>query len=386
MSVEVLDLANEAGGLRPVRPRGRAADQACSRSRAATGAATPSAGSSRTRPTCSTSSTRSCKDIGRGEAARRPDVGPAPGERARRAAGSSTRPGSRARAWRLVALPDDPALGEFRKDFAGAVGVFAEYPQPAKGSQSRVHRSDRDHRPPGALQAARGGRCGTRSRRALLRARLVDVFMGDWDRHRQQWRWAKLTGQPAVHADPRGPRPGVLALRRLPARTAPGHATRASRTSGRATRASAASPSTAGTRTVACWRASRARTSSRRRRSWQARAHRRGDRGGGAPDAARVVRDRRHAPRLRPARAARRAARGGGEVLPAPRDGVDVYLTNRSERVEAARTPNGDMEVTVRALDGGGPAGGDHLPPRVPRERDGGGALLRARRATTRSP
>jgi hypothetical protein len=38
--------------------------------------------------------------------------------------------------WRLVVLPDDPALGPFRKDFAGAVGVFAVYPQPAKGSFS----------------------------------------------------------------------------------------------------------------------------------------------------------------------------------------------------------------------------------------------------------
>ena len=36
--------------------------------------------------------------------------------------------------WRLVVLPDDPALGEFRKDFAGAVGLFAVYPQEAKGS------------------------------------------------------------------------------------------------------------------------------------------------------------------------------------------------------------------------------------------------------------
>ncbi len=30
--------------------------------------------------------------------------------------------------WRLVVLPDDPALGDFRKDFAGAIGAFAEYP------------------------------------------------------------------------------------------------------------------------------------------------------------------------------------------------------------------------------------------------------------------
>ena len=28
--------------------------------------------------------------------------------------------------------------------------------------------------------------------RAFLTARLVDVFLGDWDRHQDQWRWARL--------------------------------------------------------------------------------------------------------------------------------------------------------------------------------------------------
>ena len=49
---------------------------------------------------------------------------------------------------------------------------------------------------------------------ALLKARLVDIFMGDWDRHRKQWRWAKLPQSPLWDADPRGPRPGLLARTR----------------------------------------------------------------------------------------------------------------------------------------------------------------------------
>jgi hypothetical protein len=31
---------------------------------------------------------------------------------------------------------------------------------------------------------------------ALLKARLVDALMGDWDRHRKQWRWARVPGNP----------------------------------------------------------------------------------------------------------------------------------------------------------------------------------------------
>ena len=32
--------------------------------------------------------------------------------------------------------------------------------------------------------------------RAYLRARLIDHLIGDWDRHRDQWRWVKLPGNP----------------------------------------------------------------------------------------------------------------------------------------------------------------------------------------------
>ena len=28
--------------------------------------------------------------------------------------------------------------------------------------------------------------------RAFLKARLFDMMIGDWDRHRRQWRWAKF--------------------------------------------------------------------------------------------------------------------------------------------------------------------------------------------------
>src|SRR5262249_15503386 len=33
--------------------------------------------------------------------------------------------------------------------------------------------------------------------RALLKARLLDIMIGDWDRHRDQWRWAKIPGKDA---------------------------------------------------------------------------------------------------------------------------------------------------------------------------------------------
>ncbi len=97
-------------------------------------------------------------------------------------------------AWRLVVLPDDPALGEFQRDFAGSVGVFAEYPSAVsatnpgfRGVTQIIDHLELYRR----LEAGSGDRADVH---ALLRARLMDIFMGDWDRHRKQWRWAIFPG------------------------------------------------------------------------------------------------------------------------------------------------------------------------------------------------
>ena len=46
---------------------------------------------------------------------------------------------------RLVVVPDDPALGEFRKTFAGEFGTIDEYPLAGRRGTARLHGRDRDH-------------------------------------------------------------------------------------------------------------------------------------------------------------------------------------------------------------------------------------------------
>jgi hypothetical protein len=95
----------------------------------------------------------------------------------------------------LVVMPDDPALGEFRPVFAGLVGTIEVYPRPVSADNPGFAGATRilNHKDMYALlQASPADRVDAR---AFLTARLVDVLIGDWDRHRDQWRWAKIPGR-----------------------------------------------------------------------------------------------------------------------------------------------------------------------------------------------
>ncbi len=94
---------------------------------------------------------------------------------------------------RIVVMPDDPRLGEFRKDFAGLVGQVYEFPQ-ARSARNPGFR--------GAVEILKHDEFYKRiaanpketvDTRAFLKARLFDILVGDWDRHRDQFRWAKFS-------------------------------------------------------------------------------------------------------------------------------------------------------------------------------------------------
>jgi hypothetical protein len=96
---------------------------------------------------------------------------------------------------RLVVMPDDARLGPFRADFANVLGTIEEYPRAAKagrpGFEDATELLDTEE----LLERLRADPGERVDAEAFLRARLVDLFLGDWDRHAGQWRWAKL---PAV--------------------------------------------------------------------------------------------------------------------------------------------------------------------------------------------
>ena len=100
---------------------------------------------------------------------------------------------------RLVVMPNDELLGEFRREFAGVVGTFEERPArdfdatDTQGGAVDVISSEKLF---GRMRRTRPDRVDTR---AYLSARLFDVLVGDRDRHRDQWRWGKFAdGRNAV--------------------------------------------------------------------------------------------------------------------------------------------------------------------------------------------
>jgi hypothetical protein len=91
----------------------------------------------------------------------------------------------------LVVVPDDPRLGEYQEEFAGLVGMLTERPEegpdntPGWGGFRRISGTDNFR------DAIEEGPCDRPDARAYLKARLMDIVIGDRDRHAGQWRWAE---------------------------------------------------------------------------------------------------------------------------------------------------------------------------------------------------
>jgi hypothetical protein len=92
---------------------------------------------------------------------------------------------------RLAVMPDDPALGEFREDFAGRLGMIEEFPSVpdnGRGFKRAVEIVDSED----LLEQLNTNPLTRIDAAALLTARLTDMFLNDWDRHHGQWKWARL--------------------------------------------------------------------------------------------------------------------------------------------------------------------------------------------------
>ncbi|QHL87812.1 BamA/TamA family outer membrane protein [Nibribacter ruber] len=90
------------------------------------------------------------------------------------------------------AIPNDPRFGRYLKGFANTIGLFEERPDEdmsdvaSMGNAKNVVGTDK------VLENTREDQNDQVDQMSLLRARLFDFFIADWDRHDDQWRWAEF--------------------------------------------------------------------------------------------------------------------------------------------------------------------------------------------------
>ncbi|MGY2134747.1 hypothetical protein ACW9KT_21135 [Hymenobacter sp. HD11105] len=95
---------------------------------------------------------------------------------------------------RLVWVSDDPALGQFQAEFANALYLFEERPDGNQRDSPNFGRSamvESSRKAFSSLLTTSNYRVDARH---YLRSRLFDMWLGDWSRREDQWRWASFPG------------------------------------------------------------------------------------------------------------------------------------------------------------------------------------------------
>ncbi|MDE5417137.1 BamA/TamA family outer membrane protein [Labilibaculum sp. DW002] len=103
---------------------------------------------------------------------------------------------------KIVYVPDDPRLGIYQDNFKNELFLFEERPKGDMsgwdnfGNSKSILSTDK-------LLAKRFKNSDLRiDETAVLRARLFDIFLNDWDRHDDQWRWASFEREGKIIAKP----------------------------------------------------------------------------------------------------------------------------------------------------------------------------------------
>ena len=90
----------------------------------------------------------------------------------------------------LCLLPDDPLLGKYQKDFGGLLGTI-EFCSNEDGDKNNFNDSSITKSSFELMHLLEDQRNEVLDAHQFLKARLMDIFLGDWDRHTDQWHWAK---------------------------------------------------------------------------------------------------------------------------------------------------------------------------------------------------
>jgi hypothetical protein len=92
----------------------------------------------------------------------------------------------------LVIMPDDPMLGEYREQFAGRLGTIETWANERTGGEPGFAGATDVISTDELWQKFLADPHSRVDLPSFLEARLIDIYVGDWDRHRGQWRWGNI--------------------------------------------------------------------------------------------------------------------------------------------------------------------------------------------------
>lgn len=93
---------------------------------------------------------------------------------------------------KLVYIPDSPELGKYRKDFGGVLAMLEEDADEDWSGYEDFGGTENAVSTETVMDELRDDNDNYVDQQNLLRVRLFDMWIGDWDRHSGQFRWAEL--------------------------------------------------------------------------------------------------------------------------------------------------------------------------------------------------
>ncbi len=93
---------------------------------------------------------------------------------------------------KIVFVPDDPALGIYRKEMANKLYLYEERPDDDRSDVASFGRPEEVESTSKVLKELENHHDHKVDQQTVLKARLLDMVIADWDRHDDQWRWAEF--------------------------------------------------------------------------------------------------------------------------------------------------------------------------------------------------
>ena len=91
-----------------------------------------------------------------------------------------------------VFIPNDPRFGQFQSTFSGTLALYEERANGEAAGDPHFGGADDIEGTLDVLEKLRKDNDNTVDQNFVVRNRIFDMWIGDWDRHDDQWRWAEF--------------------------------------------------------------------------------------------------------------------------------------------------------------------------------------------------